>query len=208
MVLDPVVDVVEQQFLLRIRRLQSNLGVLAIGDVARNADQPEGRAAVVGPRKLARQENVDRAAGDRHPFLKHLRPARRHDGAVNGFDGVGHFGRQEVTVTFAEHGADIRPQQVGRSRVDMDEAAFDILDIDGIGRALEDGVEQANPPRIFHRGMDQCGIGVRQIIDGVTQLLDNHRNRRAAGEEQHNSDDIARSHFGDRPRRCREKDDR
>ncbi len=125
------------------RGMEHGLGLAALRDVERDAQQVGHVAALVAQRHLARGQVVGRAAVGRHQFLFHFAHlARGQRAPVVGAEGLGLGRRHDVVVGLTQHVGPLQAQQ--RLAVAVEHLIAQVggpLDKDGGRHVLDHGLE-------------------------------------------------------------------
>ena len=115
--------------------------LLALGDVARDAEQADDLALRIVHRSLGGQERA-RHAGGGHKLLERLGDARRHDKAV-AFHHLPRVVRQEQgRVVLAQHFLTGFAHEPARRGVEHQITALGVLHIDCVRRGIDDELQQ------------------------------------------------------------------
>ncbi len=141
-----------------LARRRSSSALLAVGDVAGDADDPGGRAGGVAV-GAERHELVPLLAADRHDLLEGLRDASGQDAVGVGVDHGDRLGVEQLDVGPADDPDDIGAEAPSPRLVDQDEAMVEVVDEQGVGNPVDDSAEQRvalaklRGPR-FHLALD------------------------------------------------------
>lgn len=154
--------VLEQDTQVFLHRRPLGFGPLAVGDVARDADQTLHRTGRVDQRPLHREPGVA-AAMDRQGLLGHLGRATEHDLAIAGAQGGCRFGAEQRHVVPPEHLAHRLADRARAGVVDQHVAAFEVLDEDGVRSALHHRAQQ---------GAGALQLGLRAAFGGHVEHAD------------------------------------
>jgi hypothetical protein len=156
--------------------LDALLGLLALGDVARDAKNADNSAVEIAQRHLRRRHPRAAAVRPRFLFLDpHQRLACAHEPLLIRERLLRVFLAEEVEVASPDRLSRLsHPQPTSKRTTYPDEAALRVLEIDMVGSVLEQRVQQVAVVDQLFRAAPQrhdiscrinaCGLGLRTIV--------------------------------------------